>query len=826
MHILRSVGWETDGIRHLRTLVAGVCGFPPVTLCFWVLHDALNMSPSKLRRDLHRARAHNNRRLALQCCAGRRPTTSARARSPSSRRLARARRASWLDWRADRHADVPQDRVWLLDRLRRAAFHNTGRFGHFVAGFAPGPRSGRQRDVFPLAPVTGLEHKPAGMLVGRWRVLMSFVNVIVAALNWLYGVKQGARAPAKHTACQRAVVANVVARANSVLVRLQTVEDGSWERFLPDFVARPLRPAAVASSFQDLVADRVDNLEAAALCDPLPHLPPDVQSKLCGESEIVAATAENLDCFEAVPHGSREEYAKLVVKQLRCGKLGLSTWCKAGGTTFAVGKPGGSRLREVWDGRRVSEASARPPKPRHLASPTALTFLECTQEHPLRLSKRDASCWFDQLKLPQSLRMYMAKPALSAAELCKAGMPVHEQQHHLEAGQTWCEGPLFPLHHVWPMGFSWSSYVAQEEMLSVCEEAGIPQSALMACDQETPTAFELVAAVATDDVMIFSNAGPGATSKAARNFDASMEARGAVRNSAKDVNDELCGTCVGVDLDNGCFLDVPGARFMAMILAFLHLHACRVASPKDVQQLLGAFQWFDLLVRPKLSVYSSIYKFTLPGDGHAALLPAEVVAELACSLCLGVFWRCDLRRPFLPLVGATDASTSYGFGASCIRATSSVARKLARVAEKQGAFVVMDGGAAETLGGDRLTKAHQLNMKLEHFSDIFSVRCKFPAHINVLEGEAFVLFLRWLLRTKSHHSARVVVLLDSAVLLGAAAKGRSSSQLNRLLRKVAALTLAGSLQAHLIFVPSSENPADSPSRGMRRRRVHGEARDL
>ena len=376
------------------------------------------------------------------------------------------------------------------------------------------------------------------------------------------------------------------------------------------------------------------------------------------------------------------------------------------------------------------------------------------------------------------------------------------------------------------MGFSWSSYVAQEEMLSVCQEAGIPQNALMACDQETPTAFDLVAAVATDDVMIFSNAGPGATSKAARDFDESMQARGAVRNSAKDVNDELCGTCVGVDLDNGRFLDVPGARFMAMILAFLHLHVCRVASPKGVQKLLGALQWFDLLVRPKLSVYSDIYKFTLPGDGHDALLPAEVLAELACSLCLGVFWRCDLRRQFVPLVGATDASTSYGFGASCIRTTSAAARKLARVAEKQGAFVVMDGGAAGMLGVERLTKAHKLNMKLEDFSDIFSVRCKFPAHINVLEGEALVLFLRWLLRTKSHHSTRVVVLLDSAVLLGAAAKGRSSSQLNRLLRKVAALTLAGSLQVHLIFGPSSENPADSPSRGMRRRRVHSEAREL
>ena len=61
-----------------------------------------------------------------------------------------------------------------------------------------------------------------------------------------------------------------------------------------------------------------------------------------------------------------------------------------------------------------------------------------------------------------------------------------------------------------------------------------------------------------------------------------------------------------------------------------------------------------------------------------------------------------------------------------------------------------------------------------------------------------------------------MVLIDSAVWLGAAAKGRSSTRLNKLLRKVAALELAGELQVHLILVPSAENPSDAPSRGVRR----------
>ena len=758
------------------------------------------MSPSKQRRDWHRARE--------------RAACSHRKRSSASQKLSRRRRATWLLWRTDRHAHVPQDKVWLLDRLAQAAVSGTGAFGNFLSGPSLDRTrvAGRHRDIFPLPQLSGSSWKPSGMRTCRWFILLKFINVVIGALNWLYGCKQPAQ-PGKHTLSQQAVSRNIVNRAVSALDRLQHVQEG-WERFVPDFVPGFGDGGA---SFQDLVAERVDNLEQAALCDPLLHVPANVRASLVAPDSILQHPDFSLRFFESFSRGPRDEYAKLVIKQLRCGKLGLATSCEGGGATFAVGKPGGQRLREVWHGRRVSEAAGVPPKPRHLASPTALTFLECSVDRPLRLSKRDASCWFDQLKLPVPLRKFMAKPPVSTTELAQAGMPADEQRQYMEDGQAWREGLLFPLHHVWPMGFSWSSYIAQEEMLSVCQEAGIPESSLMSCDSETPSSFELVAAVATDDVMLFSNTGVGGTAAAAQAFDAAMEARRAVRNQKKDVNDELCGTCVGVDLVDGYFLDVPGARYLAMILSFLHLHSQQAGSPKQVQRLLGTMQWFDLLVRPKLSIYSSIFEFTLSGADDVTLLPEKVLAELACSLCLGIFWRCDLRRPFLPLLGATDASASFGLGASFVRASTAEVRRVARWAEKQGAFVVMDGGAAQTLDAERLLEAHSLDLRQEDFSDIFSVRSKFSAHINVLEGEAFVLFLRWLLRSRKHHSARVVVLLDSAAFLGAAAKGRSSSQLNRLLRKVAALTMGGDIQLHLIFVPSSENPADFPSRGGRRR---------
>lgn len=75
-----------------------------------------------------------------------------------------------------------------------------------------------------------------------------------------------------------------------------------------------------------------------------------------------------------------------------------------------------------------------------------------------------------------------------------------------------------------------------------------------------------------------------------------------------------------------------------------------------------------------------------------------------------------------------------------------------------------------------------------------------------------MLLLRWILRARSRHCTRVVVLCDSSVWTGAASKVGSSTALNRVLR------LAGDILVEIVLVPSAENPADVPSRGVRAKR--------
>ena len=337
---------------------------------------------------------------------------------------------------------------------------------------------------------------------------------------------------------------------------------------------------------------------------------------------------------------------------------------------------------------------------------------------------------------------------------------------------------------------------------------------MLSADSVTPSSFSHVHSVATDDVMLFSTDGPGVSLEDARKLDDSMLASGMVRHKGKDVNDQTGAVCIGLALENGTHWSAPLARCLSMILMVTMLVSHMVASPSQIQQVLGTIQWYDLLCRPKLSVFNRSYAFAGDGrDDTLRALPAVVAGELILSVVLGVFWSSDLRRPLLPLVCCSDASTSFGFGGSVLRTTDAIAQQFARVACKHDVFAVLDDGAAAAEYAKRIGELHAIRVAKGDFTHVFSVRRWHTDNINMLEGEAMLIMLRWILRSCARHSSRVVILLDSSAVLGAAAKGRSSSRVGRIMRRAAALELAGDLMVYLVLVPSAENPSDIPSRG-------------
>ena len=101
------------------------------------------------------------------------------------------------------------------------------------------------------------------------------------------------------------------------------------------------------------------------------------------------------------------------------------------------------------------------------------------------------------------------------------------------------------------------------------------------------------------------------------------------------------------------------------------------------------------------------------------------------------------------------------------------------------------------------------------FSTVVSSRAEHAAHAGALEAGGIRLALRLWLRSAHRHGRRLVMLVDAQAVMGAVCKGRSSSpSLRKEILRIAALQLAGNLHLHLVYVPSEDNPADAPSRGI------------
>ena len=97
------------------------------------------------------------------------------------------------------------------------------------------------------------------------------------------------------------------------------------------------------------------------------------------------------------------------------------------------------------------------------------------------------------------------------------------------------------------------------------------------------------------------------------------------------------------------------------------------------------------------------------------------------------------------------------------------------------------------------------------FKEVFRYRFKKPGHININESRTYKSFIK--AQAKSEPSSRFVVLLDSRVTIGAAAKGRSSSPgITRVLQGSLAYIIGGNLYPGFLHCSSADNKSDGPSR--------------
>jgi len=259
-------------------------------------------------------------------------------------------------------------------------------------------------------------------------------------------------------------------------------------------------------------------------------------------------------------------------------------------------------------------------------------------------------------------------------------------------------------------------------------------------------------------------------------------------------------------------LAFPGAR-RASLMAVTCVGLLLGLSKQQAQRVLGAWNFamgFRSLSCSALGlVYTAVDR--MPSRGRIRLCgPAQ--EDLLLAVGLAPLMLTNLRAQPSRVLFATDASP-VAAGATMAPVPEHLWLQLYDWAEEKGEAVRLDWGSDPPPTELRDVRALSANVTCAlDWSVVFSRAFIYPDHINVLELEAVILLIKRLSIDGWHH-CRVLVAIDSRVVVGAIAKGRSSSRkLNFRLRKLAALLFLRDIYLEVIWVPTWANPADAPSR--------------
>ena len=125
--------------------------------------------------------------------------------------------------------------------------------------------------------------------------------------------------------------------------------------------------------------------------------------------------------------------------------------------------------------------------------------------------------FFDQLKVPEKLVAYFGRARISKDKLlhppaCESGaetqkgLSEEELRSYIIDEVVTSDGVwLTPVCNAWPMGFEWSSYIAQATMLATVRAAGFNDDCLLIEERMIPASGSQSVAIATDDITSSNN---------------------------------------------------------------------------------------------------------------------------------------------------------------------------------------------------------------------------------------------------------------------------------------------------------------------------------
>ena len=271
-------------------------------------------------------------------------------------------------------------------------------------------------------------------------------------------------------------------------------EQNYMKRYEPE--SQPARPK--------LIASHVDIPAVAGSCNPTLLVAPALREKLESIAAIFPHRPIGVGSVSISKH-DHDEYLLFTAAIVKAGKVNLRLRPSGVASFFVVGKPGRDRLRPIWSGDKVSEACVAPPKPRRLGNPASFVDILVRPGEMLYYSKRDAETYFDTLEAPADARKWFCYPPITAARMCAtlgctldhlANLVVDGDRDMLADATL-----LYPSSVTWPMGFAWSSCVAQDTTVSVLTSTGFDESCIICDSEPLPACQRELAIVATDDVV-------------------------------------------------------------------------------------------------------------------------------------------------------------------------------------------------------------------------------------------------------------------------------------------------------------------------------------
>ena len=501
---------------------------------------------------------------------------------------------------------------------------------------------------------------------------------------------------------------------------------------------------------------------------------------------------------------SSADYPKIVARLIKSGIAGISPEkpkCING--LFAV-KKDDLHDRFILDGRRANLYFNTPPKVRlpNLADLARIVLLADTK---LYAAKADMSNQFYMIACPEAFQTYFGLPHLDVTlEL--------SQLTGLAVGTR-----VWPRMLAIPMGAAWAVNWAQKAQSSLISASFEGTSVTEpGCLRIGVGALPLWVSY-IDDFIVLSHS-PSVANAALASGLAALKGVGFVENPKKRfdaTHDRFWTPVLGarLSLDGTLAPDpVKIAHVFNMthnILAFGH------TTYRQLMQLVGVWIWFLLLNRPFLSVLFFIYHALNPEGGLSREqldgelnLHKQVRMELAHLLNIAPLLFADLRYPTHPYLFASDASEE-GLG-GCWRRTPD-GFDLFTPAEKSGWFSKHSEDVPACIA-THPTVALACQADTHEWKTAFAVKHRDGAPIVLREALAA---LGMCLRCQEgvRGPTRYLTLIDSTSLLGAFAKGRSSSgRLNAFCRALAAVQGALESRALFAWVSTDLNPADGPSR--------------